>query len=613
MDELTIMLFRKHIFSDPVLNQKFIQGICDMISLDREREMGCQFDHVLFKEAVAMFHALAVYTKHFEPKMLAESQGYFKWWSDDKVTNLDLPKYVQASHALLQSEFKRCEEFGLEASTRRSLQKQIETFLIDDRTGYLTDKDQVAYLMSENAFDALKSLFDLLQMKGHGHELRPAFEQFINNEGEGIVFDEKHEADMVVRLLQFKRKLNHIWEYSFAKNEELGVGLREAFRTFINKTKKTDMTWGTDNDKPGEMIAKHVDMLLRGGFKVIPKITAPGISLPTVDEEEADENEEEAGDEKMNEQLNQVLELFRFVHGKAVFEAFYKKDLAKRLLMKRSASDQAEKSMLERLNSECGANFTSNLEAMFRDMELSRDENAAYKSRLEDRGERSGMDLEVNVLESSAWPTYPDVEFEIPREIQRSTQQFEQHYKSHHSGRKLGWKHAMAHCQLTARFPQGRKELVVSSFQAIVLLHFNDRPSATPVTYSELKDATRLGDVDLKRTLQSLACAQYRVLTKSPRGKDVNGSDTFAVNVNFAAAKVRIKINSIQLKETREENKQTHERVAADRQYETQAAIVRIMKAKQKIKHVNLVAEVIDVTKKRGTVSPEDIKRQIDK
>jgi cullin 4 len=37
------------------------------------------------------------------------------------------------------------------------------------------------------------------------------------------------------------------------------------------------------------------------------------------------------------------------VHGKAVFEAFYKKDLAKRLLMNRSASADAEKSMLDRL------------------------------------------------------------------------------------------------------------------------------------------------------------------------------------------------------------------------------------------------------------------------
>ena len=41
--------------------------------------------------------------------------------------------------------------------------------------------------------------------------------------------------------------------------------------------------------------------------------------------------------------------ILRFVHGKDVFEAFYKKDLAKRLLLGKSASTDAEKSMLAKL------------------------------------------------------------------------------------------------------------------------------------------------------------------------------------------------------------------------------------------------------------------------
>ena len=41
--------------------------------------------------------------------------------------------------------------------------------------------------------------------------------------------------------------------------------------------------------------------------------------------------------------------LFRFVQGKDVFEAFYKKDLAKRLLLGRSASVDAEKLVLFKL------------------------------------------------------------------------------------------------------------------------------------------------------------------------------------------------------------------------------------------------------------------------
>ena len=47
--------------------------------------------------------------------------------------------------------------------------------------------------------------------------------------------------------------------------------------------------------------------------------------------------------------LNDVLFLFRFTQGKDIFEAFYKRDLAKRLLLNKSASFDAERSMLLKL------------------------------------------------------------------------------------------------------------------------------------------------------------------------------------------------------------------------------------------------------------------------
>jgi hypothetical protein len=54
-------------------------------------------------------------------------------------------------------------------------------------------------------------------------------------------------------------------------------------------------------------------------------------------------------------------------------------------------------------------------------------------------------------------------------------------------------------------------------------------------------------------------------------------------------------------------------RVAADRQFETQAAIVRVMKSRKKITHAELVAEVIKATRTRGTMDVGDIKKNIDK
>jgi hypothetical protein len=182
-----------------------------------------------------------------------------------------------------------------------------------------------------------------------------------------------------------------------------------------------------------------------------------------------------------------------------------------------------------------------------------------------------------------------------------------------HSGRKLTWKHSLAHCQLRAAFPRGNKELVVSGFQAVILLLFNDIPADKHLSYTEIRASCGLVDAELRRTLQSLACAKYQVLRKHPRGREVNDTDTFTFNSTFQDAKLRIKINQIQLKETKEENKETHERVAADRHYETQAAIVRIMKSRKKIGHNDLIVEVIKATMSRGVLDQADIKRNIEK
>lgn len=252
---------------------------------------------------------------------------------------------------------------------------------------------------------------------------------------------------------------------------------------------------------------------------------------------------------------------------------------------------------------------------MFKDMDVARDEMVAYNSMQgdRDRADRLPIDLNVSVISASSWPTYPDVPVRIPSIVATSLADFEQFYHSKHTGRKLTWKHQLAQCQLRARFPKGDKELMVTSFQATVLLLFNQVGDGESLEYKSIQEETGLSDAELKRTLQSLACAKYRVLSKKPRGKEVETTDEFTYNAGFTDPKMRIKINQIQLKETKEENKTTHERVAADRHFETQAAIVRIMKSRQKITHAELIAAVIEATRSRGTLQPAEIKTNIDK
>ncbi len=463
----------------------------------------------LLQKAIAMFQSLGVYTSDFEPILLGLSSKYYATWSDEKAETLDLLQYIEASHELIDLEMQICDILGLDPTTRKSLESYLEDLLIvqHDRRRLLVDTVGVSQLLREDRRDTLKKLYELLQRRDLCEKLQAPFEAYIVEDGSQIVFDEAREHEMVTRLLNFRKKLNTIWEYSFSSHEKLDGSLRRAFDIFINKSKRSNMTWGTDNPKPGEMIAKYIDLILKGGLRTASTNIAPGKTDNDGDAEaEATSSDEDA---EMSRLLDDVLELFRFVHGKAVFEAFYKRDLARRLLLQRSASDDAEKNMLTRLTSglfypacqhdptdvlaECGAGFTQNLETMFRDMELARGEVLSYKSMLEERDIRPRVDLNVNVLSASAWPSYPDVPLVIPPEVQDQQDQFQHHYLIRHSGRKLTWKHSLAHCQLKANFPKGNKELVVSSYQAVVLLIFKDTSANDEISYDHIQAETGLG------------------------------------------------------------------------------------------------------------------------
>ena len=157
--------------------------------------------------------------------------------------------------------------------------------------------------------------------------------------------------------------------------------------------------------------------------------------------------------------------------------------------------------MITKLKAECGSGFTCKLEGMFKDVELSRDVMAAFRSSPQAKAASSSSDIElsVHVLTQGYWPTYPPAEVTLPSEILALQTQFSSYYMAKHNGRRLQWHPYLGHCTLKAFFPHGRKELIVSLLQGIVLLLFNDQER---IPYSDILSATGMDDRELKVTLQ---------------------------------------------------------------------------------------------------------------
>ncbi|XP_044283149.1 cullin-4B isoform X2 [Varanus komodoensis] len=566
--DMGLELFRTHIISDQKVQNKTIDGI--LLLIERERN-GEAIDRSLLRSLLSMLSDLQIYQDSFEHRFLEETNRLYAAEGQRLMQEREVPEYLHHVNKRLEEEADRIITY-LDQSTQKPLIATVEKQLLGEHLTAILQKG-LNHLLDENRIQDLSLLYQLFSRVKNGVQaLLQQWIEYIKAFGSTIVINPEKDKTMVQELLDFKDKVDHIIDICFLKNEKFVNAMKEAFETFINKRP----------NKPAELIAKYVDSKLRAGNK-------------------------EATDEELEKMLDKIMIIFRFIYGKDVFEAFYKKDLAKRLLVGKSASVDAEKSMLSKLKHECGAAFTSKLEGMFKDMELSKDIMIQFKQYMQNQNVPGNIELTVNILTMGYWPTYVPMEVHLPSEMVKLQEIFKTFYLGKHSGRKLQWQSTLGHCVLKAEFKEGKKELQVSLFQTLVLLMFNE---GEEFSLEEIKQATGIEDGELRRTLQSLACGKARVLTKSPKGKDVEDGDKFTCNDDFRHKLFRIKINQIQMKETVEEQASTTERVFQDRQYQIDAAIVRIMKMRKMLSHNLLVSEVYNQLK--FPVKPADLKKRIE-
>jgi len=571
--EMGLDTFRKCILTNKVMQTRTVDGMLMLIEQERHGDM---VDRSLLKSLLRMLADLQIYKEAFEKQFLQATEKLYAAEGQRLINERDVPEYLVHVEKRLKEENDRLLHY-LDPTSEIHLIKTVEKQLISEHLSQILTKGLDALLEGDRKPE-LKLMYSLVgKVAGGPQELKGKMCDYVKKRGRVIVVNPEKDKTMVQELLDFKEKLDLVMVSCFGSNEQFIVSMKEAFESFIN----------IRQNKPAELIAKFVDSKLRAGNK-------------------------EASEEELEKLLDKIMVIFRFIHGKDVFEAFYKKDLAKRLLVGKSASVDSEKSMLSKLKAECGAGFTSKLEGMFRDMELSKDINIAFKQHMDNMTNASDykIDLTVSVLSMAYWPTYQAMEVNIPGEMAKYQEIFKKFYHGKYSGRKLQWQPNLGHAVLKAQFHCGPKELKVSTFQTLVLLHFNGDNGGRPSTFEDLKESTNIEEGELRRTLQSLACGKARVLSKSPKGKEILNGDRFLMNKEFTHQLYHIKINQIQLKETNEEQKATEERVFQDRQYQIDAAIVRIMKMRKTLSHNLLLTELYNQLK--FPVKPPDLKKRIE-
>lgn len=577
--ELGLNLWRDFVIHSSKIQSRLKDTLLENIQKERGGEV---INRGLMRNITKMLMDLgsSVYQDDFENHFLRSSADFYRLESQEFIESCDCGEYLKKAERRLNEEIERVAHY-LDAKSEAKITKAVEEQLIESHMQRLVHMENsgLVNMIVDDKYEDLGRMYTLFRRVPNGLVLiRDVMTSYVRETGKQLVTDLerlKDPVDFVQRLLDIKDKYDKIIGSAFVNDKTFQNALNSSFEYFINL-----------NSRSPEYISLFVDDKLRKGLK--------GVS-----------------EEDVETILDKVMMLFRYLQEKDVFEKYYKQHLAKRLLSGKTVSDDAERSLIVKLKTECGYQFTSKLEGMFTDMKTSEDTmQGFYASIGAEFGD--GPTLSVQVLTTGSWPTQAINTCNLPGEILGICDKFRSYYLGTHTGRRLTWQTNMGSADLRATFGKSQKhELNVSTYQMCVLMLFNN---SDRLSYGEIEQATEIPATDLKRCLQSLACVKGRnVLRKEPMSKDIAESDAFFFNDKFSSKFFKVKIGTVVAqRETEPENHETRQRVEEDRKPQIEAAIVRIMKARRVLDHNNIVAEVTKQLQSRFLPNPVVIKKRIE-
>jgi len=477
-------------------------------------------------------------------------------------------------------------------------------------------------MLQEDKNEDMRRLYFLLQRVVDGLPTTAAhFQQYLSQSGAKIVNEQSKKGlkealayaiPFVKSLMSFYEKYSNLVGTCFSGHTLFKTALDKAFREIMN------LSSGKFNIP--RLLNFYIDSIIRGKEK----------DISTEDE--------------IDDVLQRLVNLFSYLQDKDEFFEYFRKALCKRLLSKgKQYNENAEKSFLSKLKAQTGDAAIRKLQGMFTDVQdETNNENRTKFETFNGGSKIGGVEIEVQVLNESHWPISGTQKFPLLLDTQllNCQSKFQGFYDSSTEKRRLQWLYNYGTVTLAARFTNSKTpiQLVLTPLQASILMCFNHSPrltfeelllalwptqstsSRTMLTSSQ--NSSALNDMSLEEILryavQPLVYFKYKVLQKEkdddPKKENINKGDVFLLREKIPAKKLprKIQLPPGSAKQQEHEAKQDQELVMKQREFEIEAGMVRVMKARNRVDWNQLQVEVINILRDRFQPDGKMLKKRLE-
>ncbi|XP_028171394.1 anaphase-promoting complex subunit 2 [Ostrinia nubilalis] len=226
---------------------------------------------------------------------------------------------------------------------------------------------------------------------------------------------------------------------------------------------------------------------------------------------------------------NDIISMLVNVYGsKELFVNEYRTLLADRLLAQSVINTDKEIRYLELLKVRFGESQLHFCEVMLKDISDSKRINALVHQDKNFEASSKNFTSNAMILSAQFWPPFKDESLELPEEIKTHLEAYTKSYEALKGNRTLSWKPHLGYVDIEVEIGTKKLELVVSPFNATLILHFQNK---SEWTLDELHQVMKVPVTVLRRKItywQSMGV----IAEKSPDTFVlVDGSDETKSNV----------------------------------------------------------------------------------